>query len=291
MRFYPFNTILLACFVGVFLQVAARAVPALDPNYGALIPRGGRFPSLGIPSRPATPVTPKPAGVNKPPVAIRPNEGNSPKSPTAACKRADAQGCNINSYGPIDMDFSEDFSTASGHLRWAPAEEQDVAPTLTNLAKRLYHELKVSDSQMFVEGGDIVGALYVPERGVFLSTTPRDDAARRIVSDFKEKAPGLYKATNGRRSRFRGTPNALHVEDGVIYKYETFDDSYRIQEGGEFPGGSTLAMYGAYTKNGKDQHVVPCKGAKAGEQNRYPSCKTVLQRLKISVVQEDGSVR
>ncbi|KAL4963766.1 uncharacterized protein BDV14DRAFT_201494 [Aspergillus stella-maris] len=277
MRLNHIWTTVLACLV----------VPGIGAYNKTITPRGGKFPSVGIAPKPPTVTTPKPVGgVNKPPTAIEPYPAgnNNPKTPVKACKRADS-GCNINNYDPMDMDYDEYWDTASGHIKWSPAQGEAVGPALSALAKRLHSALEVSDREMVEKGNNIVGALYVPERGIFISTVPRKDGADTLVANFKEKAPGLYRATNGRRNNVRGSPNAVHVEDGVIYKFESSPEGYRINEGNQFPAGSTLAMYGAYGPGKPKHQPVPCQGMQPFVPvQRSPSCKTVLQRLGIDVV-------
>ncbi|KAL4798011.1 hypothetical protein BDV19DRAFT_386669 [Aspergillus venezuelensis] len=158
----------------------------IAPGSGAynatIIPHGGKFPSVGIAPKPPTVTTPKPVGgVNRPPTAIRPNPAgnNNPKNPVKACKRADS-GCDIDEYGAIDMDYSGDLRTAYGHIPWSPAQGEAVAPTLHNLAQRLYWSLVEAEPLMFTPGKNLLEALYVPERGIFLSTVPRDDTAKQL---------------------------------------------------------------------------------------------------------------
>ncbi|KAL4948795.1 hypothetical protein BDW69DRAFT_188937 [Aspergillus filifer] len=289
MRYNHVYAILIACFLGVCLQVAARAVPAIESDGSGLVPRGGKFPSLSIASKPPISVNPKPVGgVSKPPAAIRPNPvGNSPKTPVKACKRADSQICDLNDYSYKEMARAHDDLTAFGHIKWAPAEGQELGISLNTLAKRLWTELEGADKKLIPDNNNLLAALYVPERGIFLSTTPRYKAAEGIIEDWKDRAPGLYRATGGQRVQQRGHKQALHVEDGVIYRYELMHPTPQ----GKLPSGSTVAIYGSTVK-GKDPNVVPaCSGGQRSDGIRFPACSLALNRLGIGTVTRSNEVK
>ncbi|KAL4915010.1 hypothetical protein BDW62DRAFT_204099 [Aspergillus aurantiobrunneus] len=279
---------LLAVFACVFLQAASRAVPVPALAANTLLER---IFIPKVPSRPASPVSPKPGGGSggsvRPGGQVRPNGGTGTRPGVTACKRADGQGCSLDSYQTIDMNSGRGGTTLYGHVNWKPAEGEQAGPKLRYFTERLFRDIKREDEDVAPDGNTLLAALYVPNRGVFLSTTARDGAADDIVDTFRSDAPGLYRVTEGRRNAIRGAPNAVHVEDSVIYRYE---QRYKTPEG-RLPEGSMMAIFGQYEKNGTPQVVVPCKGRRQFVAvQRNPSCEKVVNNLGIGLVNDRGDV-
>ncbi|KAJ0413159.1 hypothetical protein BJY00DRAFT_320067 [Aspergillus carlsbadensis] len=307
---------LLAIALGVLLQAAARAVPGQDVSLGTLTPRLSvpRPPKAPVPHSPVGGTVPKPGGLQAPdpikpkpkpkPQAqppIKPNPKPAPKPESAVCKRA-GRCTTLDDptwYTASSMDKpylrEPGDKMAHGWVDWKPpyalaqAHPQAFRRSLLSLTKRLYDGLQAEGRVIGPGGHNLVAALYVPERGVFLSTTPRGKAADDLLADWRTAAPRLYAQTGGRRvspTTNPGDPQRLHAEDGVIYRFEK-NVQHRGYEGEQIKG-SRIFVYGK--RGGYDQEpgeVRPCApdlNFNTGQTStgRNPSCDQVLFHLDVS---------
>ncbi|KAL2824447.1 hypothetical protein BJY01DRAFT_256463 [Aspergillus pseudoustus] len=261
MRFHWKYMALLAIILGVFLQTTARAVP-------------------------------KPGGI-QPPDPIKPNPKPEPKPENSFCKRTDgSQPCTTlddptycTAAGmTIPHEKEAGDKMVRGRVHWKPPagltvnNPQAFRRSLLSLTEQVYKGPQVKDIVIDRRGYNLVAALYVPERGVYLSTIPRGKAADDIIDDWKTMAPRLYAETRGLRvspTKDPTDPQRLHAEDGVIYQYEK-SVSHRKPEGHQLPEGSGMFVYGK--RGGFDEQpgeVSPC--LPGGKRQR--ACDVVLWDL------------
>ncbi|KAL5001736.1 hypothetical protein BDV10DRAFT_182301 [Aspergillus recurvatus] len=297
MRFQLNYMAMLALFLGLLLQITARAVPAIDKDARAVIPK--------LPGK-----SPTNSGG-----AHTGNNNNGPKTSTdsyvptrpggtasTVCKRADCHtvtDLEAPNYDVSTMDRATDGKTASGFVDWAPprsaiadkADRKIFRQNLRKLALNVYDKLWKEPNGKVITGSggyNLVAALYVPNKGVFLSTIPRENGAKAMVANWKAKAPKLHYATDGRRNGDSDSENRFHAEDGVIYEYEKRTGSKSLEEESPlFPSGTEMLVFGKRDRNDLTAGVVPpCEGKNPmpGQVVRSPSCEEVLGELHIKAI-------
>ncbi|RDW81488.1 uncharacterized protein DSM5745_05045 [Aspergillus mulundensis] len=196
--------------------------------------------------------------------------------------------------------WGKDRQTRSGLADWRPENalrnENEGAEralskrfnrSLGDFAKRVYEGLKSdgADPAWATRGYNLVAALYIPGRGVRVSTIPRGDAAKLLLDNFQDRAPGLYRVTRGGRTA--NYPNNPHAEDGVVYQEEAqrFRENDGVLSGADdtFPEGSRVAVYGSwrFEEVGQEALIRPCQGK---EKARVVGCERALKELGIDIV-------
>lgn len=277
-----------------FLLVDRRDLAALLPRFevpGITIPKP-ILPKPIVPDVPGNvpgripPIKPEPVPVPKP----EPKPGNQP------CKRVD--GCVPK--GPLDPpDFNvnhvvtkvgDDGLTVNGFIPWT-TKATEMTKTPEDIAKfdknlravtyRLWDELPLKTK---AGGNNVVASIWVPQKGIYFSSIPREQAAAKILSD-KGNAPSWdFQAGAG-----RNTDRDLHAEDGAIYNFETlnpadFADPAKAKAW-KFPTDSRIAVYGKPNQNMDDGFLTPCTSkVKTGGYVRDPTCQEVVTRMNLTPV-------
>ncbi|KAL4815478.1 hypothetical protein BDW67DRAFT_185753 [Aspergillus spinulosporus] len=314
MRFQLKYMAILAVFLGLLLQTTARAVPNVDKDARAVVPKP-----------PGKTTTNSDGAQNNGPKASN-NNSNSNNSNNSGhdtktnsyipsksgesagstvCKHAE---CNTDLEVP-EYDFtklkrSDDKETVSGVVEWdlpvsavrAPADKKTFRQNLRKFAEGIYKTLMDEPKGKVIDkkGYNLVAVLFVPKEGIFLSTIPRKSGAKAMEADWKTKAPRLEYATDGRRNGDEKHPNKFHAEDGAIYTYEKESGSRSLDDIGlKFPTGTEILVYGKRDHHDKDPKVVPpCSpdNPLPGEIVRNPSCIEVLYELNIkSITKEEAA--
>ncbi|KAL3477175.1 hypothetical protein BJX99DRAFT_257650 [Aspergillus californicus] len=311
MRFDSKHVAFLAIILGVLLQVAARAVPSQIQEIATLAPRVIITPpKVPLPHAPVAGTASSPGGIHAP-EPIKPNSNPEPKPNTGpkpnpdpkansspACKRAPGVPCTTTSTSLDDPTFftaanmgkSRDGKTAYGFVNWQPpvAELRTMRGQLAfrrsirSLAKRVYEGLW-RDNGVTIQnpGTNLVAALHVPGKGVYLSTIPRGDRAVAIIADWEHVAPKLNHAAGFRDSTQDG-PNRLHAEDGAIYHCEFLTkESGQTIPGSTFPGHTSIIVFGKRTTaDDGHAHVVPPCNDRRNPSRTWP-CENALRQLGI----------
>ncbi|OOQ85984.1 hypothetical protein PEBR_23391 [Penicillium brasilianum] len=291
---------LLAIFLANPLEISARAIDrrdlaALLPRIeipGITIPKPIPIPKPVVPEVPGNvpgripPIKPEPVPVPKP----EPKPGNQP------CKRVD--GCVPK--GPLDppdfvvahvvQKFGDDGLTVNGFIPWETKATEMTKSTedtakfdanLRSVTQRLYDELPLKTK---AGGNNIVSSIWVPQKGIYFSSIPRQQAAAKILSD-KANAPSWdWQAGAGRNNE-----KDLHAEDGAIYNFEIlnpadFADPAKARAW-KFPTESRIAVYGKPNGDMDEGFLYPCRNTiKAGGYVRDPTCDTVVNRMGLTPV-------
>ena len=221
-----------------------------------------------------------------------------PEPKPQPCKRVD--GCTPQVKGPLDPpDFvvahvmkplGDDGLTMQGFIPWttkatemtkSPADIEKFNANLRSVTRRLYDELPLKAK---AGGNNVLASIWVPEKGIYFSSIPRDKAAETILSD-KANAPSWNWATDGNRN----TKRDLHAEDGAIYNFETlnpadFQDPAKAATW-KFPTETRVAVYGLPNADMKEGYLTPCMSrVKKDGYIRDPTCWQVVTRMNITPV-------
>lgn len=129
-----------------------------------------------------------------------------------------------------------------------------------------------------------MASIWAPQKGIYFSSIPREQAATKIVSD-KANAPSW----NWQAGAGRDTQRDLHAEVGAIYNFEvlipaTFEDPAKARAW-VFPTESRIAVYGEPNQNMDEGFLYPCKNTIKGDGYvQDPTCDTVVTRMNLSPV-------
>ncbi|KAL5000157.1 hypothetical protein BDV10DRAFT_183747 [Aspergillus recurvatus] len=181
--------------------------------------------------------------------------------------------------GLVDWRPDSVLENANGELR-RNSLNRKFNEQLSNFAKKIYLDLKnhKNDPAWKTKG---------------VSTIPRGNAATILYNNYKQRAPGLARATE--ESRTLKWPNNMHAEDGVIYQEEAtrFREGQKILSGPDdrFPEGSRIALYGSWNpiSVNNEKHVIPCRGIE--NPDRVVSCERAVNRLGIDIIGDDYNIR
>jgi hypothetical protein len=83
-----------------------------------------------------------------------------------------------------------------------PADKKTFRQNLREFAEGIYNRLRdeLRGEVIYGKGYNLVAALFMPNKGIFLSTIPRKSGAEAMAADWKTKAPRLSYATGGHRN-------------------------------------------------------------------------------------------
>jgi hypothetical protein len=146
---------------------------------------------------------------------------------------------------------------------------------IRQLAKAGYEQVVAATGQ----ANNMVAALFVPERGVYLGSIPHDGGQAAFAQDAPNHAPGLWGRIEGREYTRDATGNEskYHAEDMAMFWYEDRQQPQVIR--GRYPEFSYMVVYGKKPNDRRADYQDPCGGPYARIR---PNCMAVLRDLNVA---------
>jgi hypothetical protein len=137
-------------------------------------------------------------------------------------------------------------------IQWFP----DQKMTITNeelfwSAKDAYNNIMARSSPSSVV---LVAALFVPGRGIYFGTIPRDAGVDKFKTECEAQAKHLWQVIGGKKIIDTNKSQTLwHAEDAAM-----FWATRQAQIQGSFPGNAKLLNYGRINNNGQAVQIPSC---------------------------------
>jgi hypothetical protein len=145
------------------------------------------------------------------------------------------------------------------------------------LAREGYEQVVAATQQP----NNLVAALWIPERGVYLGSIPHDGGQTAFSQNAPTSAPRLWGLIEDRTRDFRGgatgSESIYHAEDMAMYWFEDRQQPQVIT--GHYPEFSFMAVYGKKATDAQLSNQQPCTGIYA---RIIPNCRSVLNILDIA---------
>ena len=179
---------------------------------------------------------------------------------------------------------SKDEPTFKGFVRESLIDQINRDRT-DDLAHQGYLDMKKQLGEKMKLNAEIMAALWIPKRGVYLCSVPYGNAKKDMQRD-AALAPAWRERVGSRLPE-----GILHAEDGAAFQYEK-SLKKSLQPDSKYPEGSYMAVYG---RSGGGVITKMCSGGKnpkTGLPGADPSCKTVFTSLNVntrdSTVEQPG---
>ena len=165
----------------------------------------------------------------------------------------------------------------SGTMTWKGMKKNSfffTADSAKTAAKEGYENVIEDTPTRYKTNAQLVAALFVPGKGIYLSSIPKTPTeGKMVLSD----APAWAHWVGSRQ------PRDYHAEDGAMWLFESdLSQNNKLRAGDEYPRGSTMYVYGHFkpeSGNPVPGYQSPCSSAATVN----PDCTTVLLQLGIAV--------
>lgn len=150
-----------------------------------------------------------------------------------------------------------------------------TADTIKGFAQYAYADMMAQGANPYT----VVSALWIPGKGCYLGSLPKDNGQVRFAVTAPNIAPTLWHWIKNRRVTVPGDYAKYHAEDMACFEHERWV-ARNTYPNGQYPEGSRIYSYGLTRTMATAGPIAACSPYQTGIQ---PSCQEAMHDLNVAV--------